>query len=181
VLQTAISNIEMIYRPTNIKLYYIKYFFENSREYLTIATTRPETIYADCCVFVNPCDQRYKKNINSFVINPLNNKKLKILADTYVDKKFGTGVMKCTPAHDFNDYKLASKHKITNYVSTFNVDGTLNENGMENKGVDRFIARKNIIKNLKDKNYLIKEEDNLSEVAYSERTDTIVEPMLSLQ
>jgi valyl-tRNA synthetase len=145
VLQTAISDIEIIYKKTPTKLYYIKYFFKDSKDYLTIATTRPETIYVDCCVFVNPNDQRYKKYINGVVINPLTNNELKIMSDTYIDKGFGTGVMKCTPAHDFNDYKLAEKHKITNYSSVFNLNGTLNQNGLQNKNLDRFVAREKIV------------------------------------
>lgn len=181
ILQTAISDIEIIYKKSFVKLYYIKYFLKDSNEYLTIATTRPETIYVDCCVFVNPNDKRYSKYINKYVINPLNKKELKILSDHYIDKNFGTGVMKCTPAHDFNDYKLADKHKITNYSSVFNLDGTLNENGLENKNIDRFAARKNVIELLKSKNYLLKQEEYETQIAFSERTDSVVEPMLSLQ
>lgn len=181
VLKTAISDIEINYTKTPIKLYYIKYFLKDSKNYLTIATTRPETIYADCCVFVNPSDQRYKKYINDYVVNPLTKKPLKILSDNYIDKNFGTGVMKCTPAHDFNDYKLSIKHKIFNYVSAFNLDGTLNENGLENKNLDRFVARKKVVESFKSTGYLIKEEQYETEIGYSERTNTIIEPMLSLQ
>ena len=105
-LQTAISNIEAIKKEIDSKMYYIKYYYEsNKKEYLTIATTRPETIFVDECVFVNPKDNRYKNKINQKILNPLTSKAIPILTDDYVDKNFGTGAMKCTPAHDFNDYE----------------------------------------------------------------------------
>jgi valyl-tRNA synthetase len=182
VLKTAISDIEIIHKETNTKLYYIKYYVQGSKsEYLTIATTRPETIYADCCIFVNPSDSRYKKYINQFVINPLNQQLLKVMSDNYIDKDFGTGVMKCTPAHDFNDYELAIKHKLKDYVCAFNNDGTLNEHGKKYQGVDRLMAREQIVKDLANEQLLVKVEQYDNQIGYSERTNSIIEPMLSLQ
>ena len=127
-LQTAVSDIEVIHKPTKSKLYYFRYYLENNpSKYLVIATTRPETMFGDTHIFVNPKDERYKEFINKKAYNPVNNELLTILSDRYIDIKFGTGVMKCTPAHDFNDYNLAKTHKITNYHSIMNNDGTLNE------------------------------------------------------
>ncbi len=184
-LKTAISDIEVIYKKTDSTLYYFKYFIENSKEFIPIATTRPETMFGDICIFINPKDKRYRKYINKYVINPVNNERLKILTDDYIDQKFGTGAMKCTPAHDFNDYKLAINHKINNYHSIMNDDGTLNEYcKIDNKsfvGIDRLKARNDIVNTLKDKNAFIKEEKYVNDVGYSERTGEIIEPLLSNQ
>ena len=124
--KTAISNIEVIYKQVEGKMYYFKYMLENSNEYLTVATTRPETMFADQCVVVNPNDERYQKYIGKNVINPVNNQIIPVIADKYVDVEFGTGVMKCTPAHDANDFVLGKKHNL-DMVVCLNVDGYVND------------------------------------------------------
>lgn len=180
-LQTAISNIEAIKKEIDSKMYYIKYYYEsNKKEYLTIATTRPETIFVDECVFVNPRDNRYKNKINQKILNPLTSKAIPILSDDYVDKNFGTGAMKCTPAHDFNDYELGIKHKL-NIESCINLDGKMNDKANQFKGMDRLEARIKVAQYLKDNGLLVKIEDIKSVVEHSERTNEIVEPLLSEQ
>jgi valyl-tRNA synthetase len=154
-------------------------------EYIAIATTRPETMFVDIAVFVNPTDERYKKYIGKFVINPINNEKIPVLADQYIDKNFGTGAMKCTPAHDFNDYDLAIKNKINKFKNVLNDDGTLNNLAKTPfrsfEGIDRIKARIDIVSDLEKVNSLLKKEEYVSNVGYSERTNEIVEPFLSLQ
>lgn len=180
-LQTAISNIEAIKKEIDSKMYYIKYYYEsNKKEYLTIATTRPETIFVDECIFVNPRDNRYKNKINQKILNPLTSKAIPILTDDYVDKNFGTGAMKCTPAHDFNDYELGIKHKL-NIESCINLDGKMNDKANQFKGMDRLEARIKVAQYLKDNDLLVKIEDIKSVVEHSERTNEIVEPLLSEQ
>ena len=180
-LQTAISNIEAIKKEIDSKMYYIKYYYEsNKKEYLTIATTRPETIFVDECVFVNPKDNRYKNKINQKILNPLTSKAIPILTDDYVDKNFGTGAMKCTPAHDFNDYELGIKHKL-NMKSCINLDGKMNDKANQFKGMDRLEARIKVAQYLKDNGLLVKIENIKSVVEHSERTNEIVEPLLSEQ
>lgn len=180
-LQTAISNIEAIKKEIDSKMYYIKYYYEsNKKEYLTIATTRPETIFVDECIFVNPRDNRYKNKINQKILNPLTSKAIPILSDDYVDKNFGTGAMKCTPAHDFNDYELGIKHKL-NIESCINLDGRMNDKANQFKGMDRLEARIKVAQYLKDNGLLVKIEDIKSVVEHSERTNEIVEPLLSEQ
>ena len=180
-LQTAISNIEAIKKEIDSKMYYIKYYYEsNKKEYLTIATTRPETIFVDECIFVNPRDNRYKDKINQKILNPLTSKAIPILTDDYVDKNFGTGAMKCTPAHDFNDYELGIKHKL-NIESCINLDGKMNNKANQFKGMDRLEARIKVAQYLKDNGLLVKIEDIKSVVEHSERTNEIVEPLLSEQ
>jgi valyl-tRNA synthetase len=166
-------------------MYYFKYFVKDSLEFVVVATTRPETMFVDTNVFVNPDDERYKHIIGKYLINPINDEPLLVLADKYIDKEFGTGVMKCTPAHDFNDYKLANTHKITNFKSTINYDGTLNENAkttlFDFQGIDRLTARPLIVEAIEKKGLLVKIEDHESQIGYSERTNEVVEPLLSKQ
>lgn len=185
-LQTAISDVEVEYKETKSQMYYFKYYLENNnKEYLVIATTRPETMFADTNVFINPTDKRYTKYLGKKVINPINDELLPILADKYIDINFGTGVMKCTPAHDFNDYQLAKKYKIDKYQSTMNLDGTLNKLANTKygnyEGMDRLKARPLIIENFKKRNLIEKIEDHTNNVGYSQRSGEIVEPLLSLQ
>jgi valyl-tRNA synthetase len=184
-LKTAISDIEVVHRENVTKLYYFKYLLNDSNEFIEVATTRPETMFVDAAVFVNPADKRYHKYINKMVINPINNEPLKVLGDAYVDMKFGTGAMKCTPAHDFNDYKLAIKHNIINYASVMNEDGTLNEKARSTNntytGIDRLIARDAIVRELQDNNLITKIEEHKNEIGYSERSGEIIEPLLSEQ
>jgi valyl-tRNA synthetase len=142
-------------------------------------------MFTDVAVFVNPKDKKYKKIIGKFLINPINGQPLKVYADAYVDMGFGTGVMRCTPAHDFADYQLAIKHGITEYNSVINFDGTLNNYARtpENRyvGIDRLVARNDIVNEIKKHGLLIKVEDHNNEIAYSERSGAIIEPLLSEQ
>ncbi|MGL4357783.1 MAG: class I tRNA ligase family protein [Cetobacterium sp.] len=179
-LQTAVSNIELINKEVENELYYIFYKVENSTKKLVVATTRPETMFTDTCLVVNPKDKRYTKLIGKFAINPSNNKKIKIISDNYVDLKYGTGVMKCTPAHDFNDYEIGKKYK-QKFISCINYDGTMNENALEFKGKDRFICRKLLVGKLTKNGFIKKIEIQKSNINYSERSNEVIEPLLSLQ
>lgn len=179
-LKTAISNIEVINKTIKTKMYYLKYFLKNSKDFLCIATTRPETIFVDECLFVNKEDKRYIKFVNKMFINPLTNNELPLLIDNYVDKNFGTGVMKCTPAHDFNDYELGKKHNL-NIKSCMNHDGSLNSLCGEFASMDRLDARTKIIEKLNLDGLLVKTEIIESNIGFSERSNEIVEPLLSLQ
>jgi valyl-tRNA synthetase len=166
-------------------MYYFKYIVEGSKDSIIVATTRPETMFVDVAVFVNPKDKRYAELVGKHVINPINGQKLKVMADSYVDMKFGTGVMKCTPAHDFNDYQLAIKHNIKNYETVMNPDGTLNNKAKTMshvyEGQDRLRARPQIVQDIKNAGLLIKTEDHANEIGYSERSGEVVEPLLSMQ
>ncbi|MGL5630341.1 MAG: valine--tRNA ligase [Mycoplasmoidaceae bacterium] len=179
-LKTAISDIEVIKKETNTKLYTLKYKIVDSDDFLLVATTRPETIFADIALVVNPNDERYQKYIGKFVINPLNKQKIEIIADNYVDQEYGTGVMKCTPAHDFNDYKIANK-LFKSYESCINLDGTMNSLSGQYEGLDRLRCREILIRNLEDKNLLVSTQDHISFIGHSERTNEIIEPLLSKQ
>ena len=177
---TALSDDEVIYKKTNSKLYYVKYFLTDDSGYLTIATTRPETILADTAVAVNPNDDRYKHLIGKYVYVPLVKREIPIIADQYVDPEFGTGCLKVTPAHDLNDYEIGKKHNLE-IIDIFTPDARLNENAKFLIGQDRFEARENIIPLLEKEGNLTKIEDYENNVAYSERTDVPIEPRLSLQ
>ncbi len=180
--KTALSDEEVIRKETNQKLYYLKYFLEGAggNEFVTIATVRPETIMGDTAVCVHPEDERYKKLHGKFVRVPLINRRIPIITDEYVSMDFGTGALKVTPAHDMNDNQLGQKHSLE-VVDIFNEDGTLNAEAQIYVGEDRFEARKKIAGELEEKGFLVKTEDYTSEVGYSERTDVVVEPRLSLQ
>ena len=146
VLKTAISDLEVDQREVNSKLYYIKYPIENSEDFITIATTRPETMLGDSAVAVHPKDKRFKKYLGKNVILPLSNRKVKIIADEYADPEQGTGAVKITPAHDFNDYDVGKRNKLE-IINIFTEAGKINENGpKEYIGLDRFEARKKILK-----------------------------------
>lgn len=179
--KTALSDEEVIRKETQQKLYYLKYFLdESANDFITIATVRPETIMGDSAVCVHPDDERYKHLHGKFVLVPLINRRIPIITDTYVTMEFGTGALKVTPAHDMNDYQLGQKHNLA-IIDIFNEDGTLNEEAQIYIGEDRFDARKKIAKELAEKDFLLKTEDYTSEVGYSERTDVAAEPRLSLQ
>ena len=185
VAKTALSDEEVIRKETRQKLYYLKYSIADNGQQTTeasiiIATVRPETIMGDTAICVNPKDERYKDLIGKFAIVPLINRRIPIIGDDYVTMDFGTGALKVTPAHDTNDYQLGQKHHLE-VVDIFNEDGTLNEAAQIFIGEERFAARKKIVKELEEKGYLVKTEDYTSEVGFSERTDTVVEPRLSLQ
>lgn len=179
--KTALSDDEVITKEIQSKLYYIKYQIEGTEnEFLTIATTRPETIMADVAICVNPNDPRFTHLKGKKAIVPLINRAIPIIEDEYVDMEFGTGCLKVTPAHDINDYELGLKHKLE-VIDILNDDGTLNEKAQILVGEDRFIARKMIGKKLKEIDQLEKIEDYKSNVGHSERTDAVIEPKLSMQ
>lgn len=178
---TALSDEEVIYKETQGKLYYVKYFLtDDVSTYVTIATTRPETILADTAVCVNPKDVRYKHLHGKQVFVPLVNRAVPIIVDDYVDMDFGTGCLKITPAHDHNDYLIGQKHNLQ-IIDILNDNGTLNENAQICVGLDRFEARKIIIQMLEQNGLLEKIEDYIHNIGYSERTDVPVEPKLSTQ
>ncbi|NCI46624.1 valine--tRNA ligase [Sediminibacterium soli] len=182
--KTALSDEEVIRKETRQQLYHLRYQVVDSHattpEYVTIATVRPETIMGDTAVCVHPKDERYKHLHGKRVLVPLINRSIPVITDEYVAMDFGTGALKVTPAHDMNDYQLGEKHRLE-VVDIFHEDGTLNESAQILVGQDRFEARKNIIPMLEQGGYLVKTEEYTSEVGYSERTDVVVEPRLSLQ
>src|ERR1700754_3972393 len=179
--KTALSDEEVIRKETQQKLYFLKYFIDGSKDFITIATVRPETIMGDTAICVHPKDERYKHLHGKFAFVPLINRRIPIITDDYVTMEFGTGALKVTPAHDMNDYQLGQKHSLE-VVDILNEDGTLNADAQIYVGEDRFTARRKIVKELEEKGYLLKTEDYTSEVGYSERNpDTVVEPRLSLQ
>lgn len=178
--KTALSDDEVIMKEVQSKLYYIRYQIEGTADFLTIATTRPETIMADVAICINPNDPRFTHLKGKKAIIPLINRAIPIIEDEYVDMEFGTGCLKVTPAHDVNDYELGIKHKLE-VIDILNDDGTLNEKAQILVGEDRFIARKKIGKLLDEAGQLDKIEEYKSNVGHSERTNAVVEPKLSLQ
>ena len=181
VLKTALSDIEVVYSQDNGKFYYFKYWLEDHSRYLEVATTRPETMFGDQAVCFNPEDERYKDLEGRKVINPANGELLPLIADRYVDKEFGTGVMKCTPAHDPNDFQIAKRHGLR-FVKTMNEDATMNGNCPKDYvGLDRYMCRKKIVEQIRNQGDLIKIEDIVHNVGHSERSKAVVEPMLSKQ
>lgn len=177
---TALSDEEVIFKEQNSKLYYLKYKLEDSEEFITVATTRPETILGDTALCVHPEDERYKKYKGKKVVVPVVGRVVPIIFDEYVDMDFGTGALKITPSHDVNDYALGLKYNLDS-IDIFNDNGTLNANGMHYEGVNRFECRKKIAKELEEKDLLVKVEDYINKVGYSERTDEVIEPKLSTQ
>ena len=178
---TAVSDEEVNYKEVNSRLFYVRYkITDTTDEWVTIATTRPETILGDTAICVNPDDERYKKLVGKHVMVPIINREIPIIADDYVDKDFGTGCLKVTPAHDTNDYELGRKYNLPS-IDLFNDNGTLNENGAHYAGKDRFDVRKEIEKELDEKGYLVKTEDIINKVGFSERTNAVIEPKLSMQ
>ncbi len=178
--KTALSDEEVIYKDVQAKLHYLNYPLVDGSGFLTIATTRPETIMADAAICVNPTDERYLHLHGKKVRIPLIDREIPIIADDYVTADFGTGCLKVTPAHDLNDYELGLKHKLP-VIDLLNDDGTLNEKAILFVGVDRFEARKRIVKQLTEEGYLVKTEEYKSTVGTSERTGAVIEPKLSLQ
>jgi valyl-tRNA synthetase len=178
---TALSDEEVVYKEVNSKLYYVRYFVEgHPEEWITIATTRPETILGDTAVCVNPNDPRYRKIVGQKVLVPLLNRPMPVIEDEYVDMEFGTGCLKITPAHDINDYEIGRRFKLES-IDIFNDNGTLSEKALLYVGEDRFVVREKITAELRQKGYLVKVEDYINKVGYSERTDEVIEPKLSLQ
>ena len=181
VLKTAISDLEVDQREVNSKLYHIRYPIENSEDFITIATTRPETMLGDTAIAVNPSDERYKKVVGKFVTIPLVGRKIKIIEDEYADPEQGTGAVKITPAHDFNDYEVGERNNLE-IINVFTEDGKINENApKEFIGLDRFEARKQLLKKLKENNYFVEEENIKNKVPYGDRSNSIIEPYLTEQ
>ncbi|MBI1838626.1 MAG: valine--tRNA ligase [Flavobacteriia bacterium] len=178
---TAVSDEEVNHKEVNSKLFYVRYKVAGSDDqWLTIATTRPETILGDSAICINPNDARFKHLHGKQAIVPIANRTIPIILDEYVDMEFGTGCLKVTPAHDVNDYELGKKFDLET-IDILNDNGTLNANGLHYEGKDRFEVRKAIEKELYDKGYLVKTEDHINKVGFSERTDAVIEPKLSLQ
>ncbi len=179
--KTAVSDEEVIHKEVKSKLYYLRYAVEgNPGQFLTIATTRPETILGDTAVCVHPEDERFTGFVGKKVIVPLINRPVPVIADEYVDREFGTGALKITPAHDIHDYEIGMKHHLES-IDIFNDDGTLNEAAQLYIGKDRFAVREEIVKDLEKAGNLVKIEDYVNSVGFSERTDAVIEPKLSMQ
>ena len=177
---TALSNEEVIYKDVEGAFYHIKYMIEGTSEYLEVATTRPETLFGDTAVAVNPDDERYKKYVGKNVILPIVNKPIPVITDNHADPEFGTGVVKITPAHDPNDFEVGNRHNLERIV-VINPNGTMNENAGIYNGLDRFECRKKLVEDLKNNGLLISIEPITHSVGHSERTNVMVEPYLSKQ
>ena len=178
--KTNISDEEVIFKEQNGKLYFLKYKIEGSEEFLSVATTRPETIFGDTAVCINPNDERYAHLKGKKVIVPIVNRVVPIIEDDYVDIEFGTGALKITPAHDINDYEIGKKHNLQ-MIDSLDDDGNLNDQGLHYAGKNRFDVRKQIAKELEEKNLLLKAEDYVNKVGTSERTGAVIEPKVSVQ
>ncbi|QIK57693.1 valine--tRNA ligase [Erysipelothrix sp. HDW6A] len=178
--QTALSNIEVDHIEVEGAFYTFEYTVEEDGTKLAVATTRPETMFGDVCIVVHPDDERYQHLIGKHAINPANNESLPIIADSYIDIEFGTGVMKCTPAHDPNDYEIGKRHNLEMPIC-MNPDGTMNALAHQFEGMDRFDARKALVEYIKEQGKLISIEKHVHSVGHSERTGVIVEPYLSEQ
>ena len=181
VLKTAISDLEVDQREVNSKIYYIQYPIDGSSDFITIATTRPETMLGDTAIAVNPKDDRFKKLVGNTVTIPIVGRKIKIIEDDYADPELGTGALKITPAHDFNDYEVGQRNNLE-IINIFTEGGKINQNAPKDYiGLDRFEARKRIIKELKEKEFFVKEESIKNKVPYGDRSNSIIEPFLTEQ
>ena len=183
--QTTVSNEEVLYKEEGERsvLYSVRYKVKDTAdEWITIATQRPETIMGDVAIAVNPSDERYKNLVGKKILVPFINREIPVIADDYVDKTFGTGCLKVTPAHDINDYEIGLRHNLP-VIDTINDDGTINEKSELPKffGKDRFAVRKEIVKDLREAGHLVKEEEFITRIGRSERTNSVIEPKLSLQ
>ncbi|PDH46017.1 MAG: valine--tRNA ligase [Bacteroidetes bacterium MED-G21] len=178
--KTTVSDEEVIHKEVNSKLYYVNYQIENSNEFVTIATTRPETILGDTAICINPNDERFKHLKGKKVIVPISGRLIPIIEDDYVDPEFGTGCLKITPAHDQNDKVIGERHGLA-VIDVLNDDATLNHHGLHYQGKDRFVVRKEISKELDSLGVLLKVEDYQTKVGCSERTDAVIEPKISVQ
>ncbi|WP_440909480.1 valine--tRNA ligase [Candidatus Pelagibacter sp.] len=181
VLKTAISDLEVDQREMNSLIYYIKYPIDNSDQFITIATTRPETMLGDTAIAVNPTDKRFKSFVGKTVTIPIVGRKIKIIEDDYADPEQGTGALKITPAHDFNDYDVGARNNLE-IINVFTEEGKINENApQEYIGLNRFDARKKILKELKEKDFFVKEENIKNKVPYGDRSNSVIEPYLTDQ
>lgn len=177
---TSLSDDELEREEIDSHLWFIRYKIKGSDHYLTVATTRPETMLGDTALAVNPDDERYKKYVGKSVILPILDREIPIIADSYVDKEFGTGVVKVTPAHDPNDFEIGERHNLQK-INILNRDGTLNENAGQFAGMDRYIGRKKLVEELAEHEYLVKTEDYKLSVSTCYRCGTVVEPYMSVQ
>ena len=178
--KTALSDEEVIFKESNSKLVFVKYKLVDQDGFITVATVRPETILGDTAICVHPNDERYKHLIGKKCLVPLINREIPIISDDYIDIEFGTGCLKVTPAHDINDYNLGLKHKLP-IIDTLNEDGTMSEAAKLYIGEDRFDVRKKIVEDLKSISHIEKVEDYKNQIGHSERTDSVIEPRLSMQ
>ena len=178
--KTNISDEEVIFKEQNGKLYYLKYKIEGTEEFISVATTRPETIFGDTAVCINPNDERFAHLRGKNVIVPIVNRAVPIIKDEYVDIEFGTGALKITPAHDINDYEIGKRHGLQ-MIDSLDDDANLNEHGLHYAGKNRFVVRKEIAKELEEKDLLLKAEDYINKVGTSERTGAVIEPKVSVQ
>jgi valyl-tRNA synthetase len=178
--KTAVSDEEVNYREVQSKLYHVRYDIQGDPSGIVIATTRPETILGDTAVAVNPEDPRYHHLHGKTVIIPLVNRPVPLITDDYVDHEFGTGALKITPAHDVNDYEIGIRHNLDS-IDILNDDGTLNEAAEYCVGMDRFMARDQVVRELEEKGHMVRVEDYVNKVGFSERTDAVIEPRLSMQ
>ena len=179
-LKTALSNIEVIHQDDEGEFYYFRYDIVGSQKHIVVATTRPETMFGDVAVFVNPKDKRYKAFVGQQVINPANGQHLPLLADSYVDVSFGTGAMKCTPAHDTNDFALAKKYGFS-FIKVLDESAKMNALAGKYAGMDRYVCRAALVKDIAAAGHLEKIEKFVHSVGHSERSGAVVEPMLSKQ
>lgn len=177
---TAVSDEEVNYKEVNSKLYHVRYNIVGTNSHVVIATTRPETILGDTAICVHPEDERYQYLKGKKVYVPLINREVPVIFDEYVDREFGTGVLKITPAHDINDYELGQKYNLET-IDIFNDNGTLNERAQLYVGEDRFVVRTKIVEKLNSEGHIAKVEEYMNKVGYSERTDAVIEPKLSMQ
>jgi valyl-tRNA synthetase len=181
VLKTAISDLEVDQKEVNSKIYYIKYPMDGTNEFITIATTRPETMFGDTAIAVNSKDDRFKSSVGKMVTIPIIGRKIMIIEDDYADPEQGTGALKITPAHDFNDYEVGQRNNLE-IINIFTESGKINKNApKEYIGLDRFEARKKILKELKDKDLFVKEENIKNNVPYGDRSNSVIEPFLTEQ
>jgi len=178
---TAVSDEEVNYKEVNSKLFYVRYRVEGTQDdWITIATTRPETILGDTAICVHPEDERYQHLKGKRILVPLLSRSIPVIFDEYVDREFGTGALKVTPAHDINDYNLGLKYKLE-VIDTFNPNGTMSEAARLFVGEDRFVVRRKITEELKEKGHIVKIDEYVNKVGYSERTDEVIEPRISVQ
>ncbi|HEY6042846.1 MAG TPA: valine--tRNA ligase, partial [Anaerolineae bacterium] len=179
--ESAISDLEVEHEETRGKLYYVKYPIEGAEgTFITVATTRPETMLGDTAVVVHPKDARYKKLVGQFAILPPLGRRLPIIADDTVDRKFGTGAVKVTPAHDPTDYELGKKHKLQ-FINVLNPNATINENGGPYAGLDRFVARQKLVDDLQAKGLIDRIEEHTLSIGHCQRCDAVIEPLISTQ
>ena len=177
---TTISDIEVEHIESEGKLYYIKYPLQDGEGYLTVATTRPETMLGDTGVAVNPADERYRDYIGKNLILPILGRVIPVVADDYVDREFGTGAVKVTPAHDPNDFEMGLRHNLPP-VNVINQDGTMSDEAGPYRGLDRYECRRRIVEDLREQGYLLKVEDHTHAVGHCYRCNTVIEPMISKQ